>query len=165
MGKPKLWVGGDGISRYDGAALRRAQERIRRSGLPVIITFKKSGPWFILEFETRKKFQHLSPPAETRQVFQSGWKYHLSVAHEGNLRDAPDWFLPPDVARIKDTLRYLECRFSSPVWENVPVMDFTPSGTVAVLDPTAPIWEEIEDDLKFTRCLVGRHAGELSVSM
>lgn len=89
----------------------------------------------------------------------------MSVAKVREVDVVGEWWMPSEVARINDTLAYLQSRFAKPMYEILPVKDFGASGSVATLGETFPLWGDVFDDLIFTTTLVGGHNGAFPLSM
>ena len=155
-----------GIRRYSYPELFRRQQRIRRKGLPVSITFARRGAWWMLVLAPRTGFTHLSPPGQNFQVQKQGWVYHICTASVHEMQQEKHVFPRPTKTRISHTLTSLKQRFSTPVEASLMVAEKGPSETVAYLDPREPTFSGSPlTNMIFTRTAVGKHSGPLTVSM
>ena len=155
-----------GIFRYSFLEHSRRQQRIRRRGLPVSITFSTRGAWWMLVLSPRRGFTHLAPPGQNTSLQKQGWVYHICIANKYEMQNMKNVFPRPVKLRISHTLRALKRRFSRPVEASLMVSEFGPSRTVAYLDSREPTFSgSLLVNMKFTRAAVGKHTGPLTVSM
>ena len=141
---------------------------IRQRGLPVTLTFRRRGDWWLLHLEPMPGFVHLTPPPTTAQYFAEGWTYHISVASRRIMRQKRSRYPLPVKRRISRTLTTLRSLFHRPVVATLMVERFGSDGTVALLHPLNPLFrtQNLWNNILFTRKAVGLHySNNLTVSL